>query len=70
MLENDNQEKIDELYDRCIELEHIRYKSQDKLEEIIECLLHSNITIEEMDKISKIIGGLVWQKGKKNYLTN
>ena len=53
------QEQIDELYDRCIELEHVRYNLQDKLEEIIESLLHSHITIEEMDKINRIIGDVV-----------
>lgn len=46
--------QIKELYDRCIELEGIRYNLQDKIQEILDFLVHSHITIEEMEKVEEI----------------
>ena len=46
--------QVEELYDRCIELERIRYGLEDRIEAILYYLLHSNITLEEMDKIQEI----------------
>lgn len=46
--------ETDELYDRCIELEHIRWNLEDKIQAIIEFLVHSSISIEEMEKIEGI----------------
>ena len=48
------QEQIDELFERCIELEHIRYGLQDKIEDILDFLLKSHITVEEMEKVQEI----------------
>lgn len=48
------QEQIEELFDRCIELEHIRYGLQDKIENILDFLLKSHITVEEMEKVQEI----------------
>jgi hypothetical protein len=52
-----DEQKIEELYERCINLEYIRYELEDKIGAILNCLLHSNITLEQMDKIHKIIEG-------------
>ena len=46
--------QVEELYDRCIELEHIRYGLQDKIENILDFLLKSHITVEEMEGVQKI----------------
>lgn len=46
--------QVEELYDRCIELERIRYGLEDRIEAILDFLVHSNITLEEMDKIQEI----------------
>lgn len=48
------QEQIEELFDRCIDLEHIRYGLQDKIENILDFLLKSHITVEEMEKVQEI----------------
>ena len=49
----------DELYERCIYLERLRYSLEDKIDAIIETLLHSSISIEEMEKIGEIINEVV-----------
>ena len=46
--------QVEELYQRCIELEGIRYDLQDKIQEILDFLVHSHITIEEMEKVEEI----------------
>ena len=47
-------QQIDELYERCIELERIRYGLEDRIENILDFLCHSNITMEEMERVQKI----------------
>lgn len=47
--------QVQELYDRCIELEGIRYDLQDKIQEILDFLVHSHITVEEMKKVQEIL---------------
>lgn len=47
--------QVEELFDRCIELEHIRYGLQDKIQDILDCLVHSHITLEEMKKVEEIV---------------
>ena len=47
--------QVNELYERCIELEHIRYGLEDKIEAILDFLVHSNITLEEMKKVEEIV---------------
>lgn len=46
--------QVEELYERCIELEHIRYKLEDKIQEILDYLLNTHITVEEMKKVGEI----------------
>lgn len=48
------EQQIEELYERCIDLEHIRYGLQDKIENILDFLLKSHITVEEMEKVQEI----------------
>lgn len=48
------EQQIEELFDRCIDLEHIRYGLQDKIENILDFLLKSHITLEEMEKVQEI----------------
>lgn len=47
--------QVQELYDRCIELERIRYDLQDKIQEILDFLVHSHITLEEMQVVQEIV---------------
>lgn len=47
--------QVNELYDRCIELERIRYGLEDKIEAILDFLVHSNITLEEMQEVQEIV---------------
>lgn len=47
--------QVQELYDRCIELEGIRYDLQDKIQDILDFLVHSHITIEEMQVVQEIL---------------
>ena len=47
--------QIEELYQRCIELEGIRYGLQDKIQDILDFLVHSHITVEEMKKVQEIL---------------
>ena len=49
--------QVEELYQRCIELEGIRYDLQDKIQEILDFLVHSHITLEEFDYVQRIITG-------------
>lgn len=46
--------QIQELYERCIELDRKRYELEDKIEKILDFLLHSHITLEEMEKVEEI----------------
>ena len=48
------EQQIEELYERCIFLEHVRYDLQDKIEEILDFLMKSHITLEEMEKVQEI----------------
>ena len=47
--------QVQELYDRCMELEGIRYDLQDKIQEILDFLVHSHITVEEMQVVQEIV---------------
>lgn len=49
--------QIEELYERCLELEMIRYSLQDRIEDILDYLVKTHITIEEMDQVQKIALG-------------
>ena len=44
-----------ELYERIFQLRDKGYSLEDKLDKIREELLHSHITLEEMEKIGEII---------------
>lgn len=50
-----NQEE--ELFERCIELERIRYALEDKIEDILDFLVKSHITIEEMKQVQRVAYG-------------
>ena len=47
--------QVNELYDRCIELERIRYGLEDKIQDILDYLVHTHITLEEMKKVEEIV---------------
>lgn len=47
-------EQEKELFERCIELEHIRYELEDKIEDILDYLVHTHITLEEMERVGEI----------------
>lgn len=46
--------QVEELYERCIELEHRRYGLEDKIQAILDYLVKSHITIEEMTQVEAI----------------
>lgn len=48
------EQQLEELYERCIYLERLRYGLEDKIEDILDFLVHTNITIEEMEGVQKI----------------
>jgi len=45
----------DELYQRIFELKDMVYKYDDLIEEIVQQLIHTHITLGEMEKIGEII---------------
>ena len=49
------QTEVDELYQRIFELKDMVYKYEDLIEEIVQQLIHTHITLEEMEKIGEII---------------
>lgn len=51
------EQQIDELYERCIELGRERYSLQDTIEDILDFLVKSHITIEELEKVQEIAYG-------------
>lgn len=44
----------EELFERCIELEHKRYELEDKIQEMLDYLLGTHITIEEFEEVQRI----------------
>lgn len=44
----------EELYQRCIELERKRYALEDKIQEILDYLMKSSITLKEMEEVEMI----------------
>lgn len=47
----------EELFNRCVELERNRYELEDKIEEILDYLLHTHITLEEFTELHQIVKG-------------
>ena len=48
---------MDELYLRIFMLEEQLNEQEDKIEELVQRLIHTHITLEEMEKIGEIIYG-------------
>lgn len=46
-----------EFFERCLILEGIRYELEDRIEDMLDYLMKSNITLEEMDEVDKIAHG-------------
>ena len=44
----------DELFMRCVQLDLKRYELEDKIQEILDFLLKTHITIEEFEKVQEI----------------
>lgn len=44
----------DELFMRCVQLDLKRYELEDKIQEILDYLLKTHITIEEFEKVQEI----------------
>lgn len=47
--------QVEELYERCIYLERLRYGLEDKIQAILDYLVHTNITLEEMEKVEELV---------------
>ena len=45
----------DELYQRIYDLKDKVYHTEDLIEEIVQQLIHTHITIEEMEKIGELL---------------
>lgn len=45
----------EELYQRCIELERKGYALEDKIQEILDYLMKSSITLKEMEELELIV---------------
>lgn len=45
----------DELFMRCVQLDLKRYELEDKIQEILDYLLHTHITIEEFKELQEIV---------------
>lgn len=45
----------EELYQRCIELERKRYALEDKIQEMLDYLMKSSITLKEMEELELIV---------------
>ena len=45
----------DELFMRCVELDLKRYELEDKIQDILDYLLHTHITIEEFKELQEIV---------------
>ena len=45
----------DELYERIFDLKDKLYTEEDRKEEIMSALLHTHLTLEEIDRIGRII---------------
>lgn len=46
-----------EFFERCMLLEEIRFELEDKIEDILDYLMKSNLTLEEMYKVQEIAYG-------------
>lgn len=49
--------QVEELYERCMELGNIKWELEDKIQDILDYLVHTHITIEEMEKVEEIASG-------------
>ena len=48
------EQELNDLYERCTELGLIKYALEDKIQDILDYLVHTHITVEEMEKVEKI----------------
>lgn len=56
----------DELFMRCVQLDLKRYELEDKIQEILDYLLHTHITIEEFKELQEIVNRKE-EEGVKSY---
>lgn len=49
--------QVEELYEALINLRREKYNLEDKIQEILDFLVHSHITLEEFDYVQRIITG-------------
>ena len=46
--------QVEELYQRCIDLDRKKYELEDKIQAILDYLVKTHITLEEMKKVEEI----------------
>ena len=51
------EQELNDLYERCTELGLIKYALEDKIQDILDYLVHTHITVEEMEKVEGIANG-------------
>lgn len=44
-----------ELFERCLTLEGIRYELEDKIQDILDFLVKTHITLEEMQQLEEMV---------------
>ena len=57
----------DELFEACINLRRNVYNLEDKIQEILDYLLGTHITIEEFEKVQEIANRKEEKEGVKSY---
>ena len=57
----------DELFEACINLRRNVYNLEDKIQEILDYLLGTHITIEEFEKVQEIANKKEEKEGVKSY---
>lgn len=45
----------EELFERCLTLEGIRFELEDKIEDILDYLVKTHITLEEMEQVEEMV---------------
>ena len=58
----------DELFMRCVELDIKRYALEDKIQEILDYLLGTHITIEEFEEVQRIATEEKENKNEQSYV--
>lgn len=51
------EQMLNDLYERCTELGLKKYELEDRIQDMLDYLVHTHITMEEMEKVEAIASG-------------